>query len=215
MSSSPSPQEVWTARSSCCQHWPLGIVMENCCHHCWKHFLQWLKLTLPRLVNIIAVTLGSFLHNSPSLPSLLQSPSLLPFLLHLQSLHPSPDSKLAIFYSIPRLATHKLATVGVVNTLQVLGGNPFLIAMATRLMGKVWQLQDHIFPQLKGLLSKPPPLSTPPAITREIALARSAVIRDICCYRYWVNQEGYECCRLVHIFPLGLSFCWCHKYANH
>ena len=113
-----------------------------------------------------------------------QSPSLLPFLLHLQSLHSSPDSKLAIFYSIPTLATHKLATVGVVNTLQMLGGSPSLVAMVTRLIGKVWQWQDHIFPQVREFLLRSPPPSISPIIAREIALARAAVIRDICCLRY-------------------------------
>ena len=124
------------------------------------------------------------LFSPPPLRPHTQSPSLLPFLLHLQSRHSSPDSKLTILYSIPTLATHKLATVGVVNTLQILGGSPSLIAIVTRLIGKVWQQQDHIFPQVRDFLLRSPPSSISLIIIRELELARAAVIRDICCLRY-------------------------------
>jgi len=108
VSSSPSPQEVWTARSSCCRHWPSGTMMENCCRHCWKHLLQWLKLTLPWLVNIIAVALGSFLHNSPppsspssSSPSPLLPPPLPPPHLPSPPLPPPPIPPSPLSCSLP------------------------------------------------------------------------------------------------------------------
>ena len=112
-----------------------------------------------------------------------QASSLLPFLLHLQSIPHSPESVLALLYSIPSLATHKLAIGSVINTLQVLRGNPSLLAMATRLMGKAWELQDHIFPHLQEFLSHSLPPSTATTVTREVMLARAAVVRDICCKR--------------------------------
>ena len=71
-----------------------------------------------------------------------------------------------------------------VNTLQMLGGSPSLIAMVTRLIGKVWQRQDHIFPRVRDFLLRSPPSSISPIIARELELARAAVIRDICCLRY-------------------------------
>lgn len=170
----------------CWQHLPSGTVMKNCCHHCWRPLVLWLGLNPLWLVHLTIFLPSQFIipFSLPSPFTHTQSPSLLPFLLHLQSLHSSPDSKLAIFYSIPTLATHKLATVGVVNTLRTLGGSPSLIAIVTRLIGKVWQWQDHIFPQVREFLLRSPPSSISPIIAREIALARAAVIRDICCLRY-------------------------------
>ena len=113
-----------------------------------------------------------------------QSPSILSFFLYLQSLSQRPEFKLAIFHCLPSLATHKLATIGVVSTVQALGGTPSLLPLAVRLMEWVWLQQDHVFPFLNELLSRQLPSSLTQQLVDDIILARAIVIKDICQQKY-------------------------------
>lgn len=110
----------------------------------------------------------------------MQTPSILPFLLHLYKSIPDADSKLLLLNSVPCLATHPAAAVSMLGILRLLGTTPSLLALATRLMGRAWQLQDQLYPYLKDFLTRPLPTSMLPAAAREIQVARIAVIKDIC-----------------------------------
>ena len=114
----------------------------------------------------------------PTNPS--QSPSILPFFLYLQSVTQNPQFKVSILYSIPSLATHKLATVSIVSTIQALGAAPSLLPLAIRLMGRLWLQQDHVFPFLNELLSRVLPPTLPAQLVNEVILARAIVMRDVC-----------------------------------
>ncbi len=113
---------------------------------------------------------------------------MLPFFIHLLSLSSCPHSKLAVLHSIPNLATHKLTTSSVLSTLRVVGGNPSLVSMATRLFGWTWEKQDHIFPSLLEYITQPLPRVSM-ATRSEIELSRMAVVRDICTKRAELHGE--------------------------
>lgn len=121
---------------------------------------------------------------SLSLSPLPQSPSLLPFFLHLLSLSPSPTVTLSLLHLTPSLATHPLAAQAIVNYILALEKSHSLVAMAIRLLGRVWQRQDAVFPTLLSLLLHPVPPSAPVGVAMGVELAKAAVIRDICCIRY-------------------------------
>ena len=109
-----------------------------------------------------------------------------------------------LFYSIPNLSTH--LTVGVVNTIRVLGNNLSLLALATRLIGKAWQQQDQIYSQVREFLTCP--LPSPPLLAeelREIEIARAAVIKDICSERSVLG----------HILFVSLTCCSTFRAEQH
>lgn len=120
--------------------------------------------------------------------SLNQGPSLLPLFIHLLSLSSCPHTKLAVLHSVPNLATHKLTTSSVLNTVRVLGENPSLVSMATRLFGWTWEKQDHIFPSLLEYITRRLP-SDSMVIQSEIRVSRAAVLRAVCRERGEVHGE--------------------------
>eukprot|EP00731_Ephydatia_muelleri_P024519 Em0016g790a len=123
------------------------------------------------------------------------SPSLLPCLLHLQSLPSCPDTVLAVLHSIPGLGTHPMVMGGVVHTLLFLAKTPALRPLAVRLLGKLWERQDGIFGKLKDLLVQPVSPSLPASVLKELELSHAVVIKDICCLR--PEQHGEEVLTLV------------------
>ena len=66
------------------------------------------------------------------------------------------------------------------STIQALGATPSLLPLATRLMDKLWQQQDRVFPFLNELLSRVLPPSLPAQLVYEVTVARALVIRDVC-----------------------------------
>lgn len=111
---------------------------------------------------------------------------MLHFLLYLQAFVEAPPSKLALLHTLPSLPTHTLAVVGVVSTLELLSRHLALFPLAMSLICKLWVRQDEVYPYIKDLLTRPLSLSPVPPVgmAREIALAKVAVVRDICCTRY-------------------------------
>ena len=123
------------------------------------------------------------------------SPSLLPCLLHLQSLPSSPDTVLAVLHSIPGLGTHPMVTGGLVHTILFLARTPALRPLAVRLLGKLWERQDGIFGKLKDLLLEPVSPSLPASVVKELELSHAIAIKDVCCLR--PEQHGEEVLPLV------------------
>ena len=130
--------------------------------------------------NEISLSLSPFLSLLSPSPPPPQSPSLLPFFLYLQSITQNPQFKVSILHSIPSLATHRLATISIVSTIQALGATPSLLPLAIRLMDRLWQQQDHVFPFLSEMLSRVLPPSLPAQLVYEVTLARAIVVRDVC-----------------------------------
>lgn len=75
---------------------------------------------------------------------------------------------------------HRASTVSIVSTIQALGATSSLLPLAIRLMDRLWQRQDHVFPFLNELLSRVLPPSLPAQLVYEVTLARAIAIRDIC-----------------------------------
>lgn len=75
---------------------------------------------------------------------------------------------------------HRASTVSIVSTIQALGATSSLLPLAIRLMDRLWQHQDHVFPFLNELLSRVLPPSLPAQLVYEVTLARAIAIRDIC-----------------------------------
>ena len=104
--------------------------------------------------------------------------------IYLLPLVPSPASLLELLYTLPRLATHPLAVGPTANTLKMLGGNPSLMAISLRLLGKLWVQHDSVYPYIHYLLTKALPPSTPRTIAQELALAKAVVLKEVCYTRY-------------------------------
>ena len=109
-----------------------------------------------------------------------QSPSLLPLCLNFLPLVSSHSFKLALLYSLPSLATHRLAVGPTANVLQVLRGNSSLLPVSLRLLGKLWIDHDFIYPHLMSVLEHG---RVAVGIASEFEIAKAAVIKDICCIR--------------------------------
>lgn len=88
-----------------------------------------------------------------------------------------------LLHSIPSLATHTVSAMSVLNVLKVLGSDPALLPLATHLVGKAWHLQDQLYSHVMELLTRPLPSSLTAEGVRAIAVARAAVMRDICSHR--------------------------------
>ena len=71
----------------------------------------------------------------------MQSVSLLHLFLYQLNLESIPEVKLHIMYSIPDLATHRLAVQPVLRSLQKLAENKRLQPLSIRLIGVLWQKQ--------------------------------------------------------------------------
>ena len=94
---------------------------------------------------------------------------------------PDPGSKLEVLHCIPRLATHSACAGSVLGILRVLGEDPSLLPLATRLIGGAWQRQDQLYPHVREFLTRPLPSGAMTSdLVRETEVARAAVIRDIC-----------------------------------
>ena len=92
----------------------------------------------------------------------------------------SHSAKLALLYSLPSLATHRLAVRPTANVLRVLGGNSSLLPVSLRLLGKLWIDHDFIYPHLISVLEH---RKVTVGIASEFEIAKAAVINDICCIR--------------------------------
>lgn len=86
--------------------------------------------------------------------------------------------------SIPNLATHAVSAVSVLSILHILATDSALLPLATYLIGKAWQLQDQLYPNVREVLTRPLPTPTLSAAqVRAIEVARAVVMRDVCCTR--------------------------------
>ncbi|XP_065837163.1 focadhesin-like isoform X2 [Oscarella lobularis] len=124
-----------------------------------------------------------------------QSVSLLHLFLYQLNLESIPEVKLHIMYSIPDLATHRLAVQPVLRSLQKLAENKRLQPLSIRLIGVLWQKQDRIFPYLLQVLSACPiGFSDGDPIERsrnyELQLSQAACILDVC--RLRASQHGAD-----------------------
>ena len=111
----------------------------------------------------------------------MQSPSLLPLILYLLRLTPSPSLKGTLLQSLPSLAAHKYAATPTANVLRTLAGHPSLLPVSLRLLGKLWSQHDSVFPLLASLLALQ---KTPATVATELDIAKAVVIKEICCTRY-------------------------------
>ena len=126
-----------------------------------------------------------------------QSPSLLPLILYLLRLAPSPSLKLTLLQSLPSLATHKYAATPTANVLRTLAGNPSLLPLSLLLLGKLWSQHDSVFPLLTSLLALQ---KVPATVATEFDIAKAVVIKEICCTRYRDPITMFFV-QLMHIFP--------------
>lgn len=142
--------------------------------------------------------------------SIFQSLWFLPLLLCKLGQETDPDLKLQILYTIPKLATHKVSInlftqiifhdfqrvlysdtvflhqlcVGpVLKTIQSLSMSPPLRPISLRLLYKLWQRQNRVFPHLQKVLSSEDTGVKDVDISMELQIAKAATIRDICIER--------------------------------
>uniref|UniRef100_A0AAR2JEK1 DUF3730 domain-containing protein n=1 Tax=Pygocentrus nattereri TaxID=42514 RepID=A0AAR2JEK1_PYGNA len=111
-----------------------------------------------------------------------QVPCLLPVLM--LKLGRVSDSTLshAVLSTLPKLGTHKFCIPQVLHVLQTLASTPKLRAVALRLLTKLWQKQDRVYPDLQKLMAllEKSSVVVGKETQWEQILARAACVRDIC-----------------------------------
>ena len=126
-----------------------------------------------------------------------QSPSLLPLILYLLRLTPSPSLKGTLLQSLPSLAAHKYSATPTANVLRTLAGHPSLLPVSLRLLGKLWSRHDSVFPLVASLLALQ---KAPATVATELDIAKAVVIKEICCTRYRDTVTMFFV-QLIHPLP--------------
>uniref|UniRef100_A0AAR2ISI2 DUF3730 domain-containing protein n=1 Tax=Pygocentrus nattereri TaxID=42514 RepID=A0AAR2ISI2_PYGNA len=153
---------------------------------CWRAELAQLVLQLLCACQLslqLGGELRSLLHTLHQLlPICREVPCLLPVLM--LKLGRVSDSTLshAVLSTLPKLGTHKFCIPQVLHVLQTLASTPKLRAVALRLLTKLWQKQDRVYPDLQKLMAllEKSSVVVGKETQWEQILARAACVRDIC-----------------------------------
>ena len=89
------------------------------------------------------------------------------------------------------------------RTIQTLGQSPSLKPVSLRLMGRLWQIQNRVFPHLQRALNSVD-TNVEVELNLDIQMAKAACLSDICKLRYSIN--------LFDASLTGLNFHTQNKY---
>uniref|UniRef100_UPI00358E3842 focadhesin-like n=1 Tax=Myxine glutinosa TaxID=7769 RepID=UPI00358E3842 len=116
-----------------------------------------------------------------------QTPSLMLVLMYKLGKQLEPVESLGILYTLPALGTHKACIPQILGSLHALSTSPKLRPLTMRLLTKLWNTQDRVFPQLQKSLAALDATNQAPNsdLLWQSLLARAATIRDIAKFRPW------------------------------
>ncbi|XP_022783954.1 focadhesin-like isoform X5 [Stylophora pistillata] len=124
-----------------------------------------------------------------------QALTFLPLLLYKLSKEVDPEVKQHALYTIPQLASHKFCIGPVLHTIQTIGKCPPLKPVYLRLICKLWQLNNRVFPHLQQALNVVIDSSLGGKLNLEIKIAQAACLLDICKLR--PSQHGADLLSLL------------------
>ncbi|XP_032809673.2 focadhesin isoform X2 [Petromyzon marinus] len=111
-----------------------------------------------------------------------QAPYLIPVLMYRLGKPLEPEIYHSLLYSLPTLGTHKACVAQVLRTVRLLGTYPLMRPVALRLLSKLWQTQDRVYPELQKAMAaldgKAGTLGCEGLW--DCVLSRAATVRDIC-----------------------------------
>ncbi|XP_027059446.1 focadhesin-like [Pocillopora damicornis] len=119
-----------------------------------------------------------------------QAVTFLPLILYKLSKEVDPEVKQYALYTIPQLATHKFCIGPVLRTIQTIGKCPLLKPVSLRLICKLWQSNNRVFPHLQKALSSVVDSNLGAELDLEIKIAQAACLLDICKLR--PSQHGED-----------------------
>ncbi|CAH3022453.1 unnamed protein product, partial [Porites evermanni] len=165
-----------------------------------KQVLRHVPLMLSALLvtsagEIVVDTLNTITALAKADPS--QGLYFLPVLLYKLCKESNPEVKGHLLYSIPKLATHKFCIGPVLHTIQSIGSQSGcqLKPLSLRLMCKLWQSQNRVFPQLQRVLNANDTQRVGMELNLEIQIAKAACLLDICKER--PSQHGADLLSLL------------------
>ncbi|XP_044183101.1 focadhesin-like isoform X2 [Acropora millepora] len=194
--------------TACSQEFIL-LMREDTSIKCWLESLQSSVSSQGQVMNHSVLMLSAFLFVTSKgyitgdilnlIPIISKSdPSkalyFLPLLLYKLGKDAEPDMKQFLLYTIPQLATHKFCIGPVLRTIQTIGKSRPLKPVSLRLMCKLWEKQNRVFPHLQRLLNVN---DTQLGIEMdlEIQISKAACVLDICKTR--PSQHGVDLLSLL------------------
>ncbi|XP_068741397.1 focadhesin-like [Montipora capricornis] len=119
----------------------------------------------------------------------------LPLLLYKLGKEVEADVKQCLLYSIPQLATHKFCIGPVLRTIQTIGKSAPLKQVSLRLMCKLWENQNRVFPHLQRALNADNTQVGIELDNLEIQISKAACVLDVCKIR--PSQHGADLLSLL------------------